>query len=234
MSTPLDHLQQRLGYVFRDPNLLRLAVTHPSFVQDHSRVTENNQRLEFLGDAVLQLVLTETLFQLYPTEREGDLSRRRSALAKGSFLAQLGLDLGLDACLRLGTSEQGTGGQSRASNLEDACEAVFGALYLDSDWPTARRVMLAIFGDLNLRLETVGDLHNPKGRLQELVQPKHGNNAVRYEVVRTEGGDHERRYFVEAYFLDKPVGQGSGSSKKLAEEAAARVALETLKSTSLG
>ena len=90
--------------------------------------------------------------------------------------------------------------------------------------------MLAIIGDLNARLGSVGDLHNPKGRLQELVQPKHGNNAVRYEVVRTEGHDHERRYLVEVYFKDKPLGQGTGNSKKLAEEAAARIALETLKS----
>ncbi len=230
MNAPLDQLQQRLGYTFRDPALLVCAVTHPSYLQDHARFTENNQRLEFLGDAVLQLVLTESLFQLYPTEREGDLSRRRSALAKGAFLAQLGRDLGLESCLRLGPSELTTGGQNRASNLEDACEAIFGAIFLDSDWLTARRVMLAIFGDLNTRLEAVGDLHNPKGRLQELVQPLHGNSAVRYEVIRTEGGDHERRYFVEVYFLDKPVGQGGGSSKKIAEEAAARVALETLKS----
>jgi ribonuclease-3 len=233
VSASLEQLQQRLGYTFRDPELLLCAVTHPSYLQDHPRVTENNQRLEFLGDAVLQLVLTEKLFQLYPNEREGDLSRRRSALAKGAFLAQLGRDLGLDRCLRLGISEVSTGGQNRASNLEDACEAIFGAIYLDSDWLTARRVMLAIFGDLNTRLEAVGDLHNPKGRLQELVQPNYGNGAVRYEVIRTEGGDHERRYFVEVYFLDKPLGQGSGSSKKLAEEAAARAALETLKSKPL-
>jgi ribonuclease-3 len=233
VSAPLDQLQQRLGYTFRDPALLVCAVTHPSYLQDHSRFTENNQRLEFLGDAVLQLVLTESLFQLYPTEREGDLSRRRSALAKGAFLAQLGRDLGLESCLRLGISELTTGGQNRASNLEDACEAIFGAIYLDSDWPTARRVMLAIFGDLNTRLEAVGDLHNPKGRLQELVQPTYGNGTLHYEVIRTEGGDHERHYFVEVYFRDRALGQGGGSSKKLAEEAAARTALETLKTKPL-
>ncbi len=229
MHPPLAQLQQRLGYTFRDPSLLLRAVTHQSFLQSNPLVTESNQRLEFLGDAVLQLVLTETLFTHYPHEREGDLSRRRAALAKGSFLAKLGRDLGLDECLRLGISEQNSGGQTRASSLGDACEALFGAIYLDSDWPTTRRVMLAVFGDLNVRLETVGDLHNPKGRLQELVQPVHGNHAVRYEVLRTEGHDHERRFFVEVYFKDRPLGQGSGNSKKLAEEAAARAALETLK-----
>jgi len=228
MNPLLNQLQQRLGYTFRDPALLLRAVTHQSYLQGHPLVTESNQRLEFLGDAVLQLVLTEKLFSDYPAEREGDLSRRRAALAKGSFLAKLGQDLGLDACLRLGVSEQNSGGQTRASNLGDACEALFGAIYLDSDWPTARRVMLAVFGDLNVRLETIGDLHNPKGRLQELVQPVHGNHAVRYEVLRTEGNDHERRFLVEVYLKDKPLGQGSGNSKKLAEEAAARVALEIL------
>ena len=233
MNPPLIELQQRLGYEFKNSDLLVCAVTHPSFVEKPPRTAEHNQRLEFLGDAVLQLVLTESLFHRYPAEREGDLSRRRSALAKGAFLAQLARDLGLDACLRLGPSEQTSGGRDRASNLEDACEALFGAIYLDSDWATARRVMLGLFGDLHARLEAVGDLHNPKGRLQELVQPVHGNGLVRYEVVRTEGGDHERRFFVEVFFRDQPLGQGSGTSKKLAEEAAARAALETLKSRPL-
>ena len=228
MSAPLALLQQRLGYTFREPALLERALTHPSFLQENPHVPANNQRLEFLGDAVLQLVLTEALFQGYPTDREGELSRRRAALAKGTFLAQLARDLGLDACLKLGSSEAATGGRERASNLADACEALFGAVFIDSDWLTTRGVMLGLIGDLDARLNVVGDLHNPKGRLQELVQPVHGNHAVRYAVIRTEGGDHERRYFVEVYLRDQPLGQGSGSSKKIAEEAAARAALATL------
>jgi ribonuclease-3 len=228
MSAPLALLQQRLGYTFREPALLERALTHPSFLQENPHVPANNQRLEFLGDAVLQLVLTEALFQRYPSDREGELSRRRAALAKGTFLAQLARDLGLDACLKVGSSEAATGGRERASNLADACEALFGAVFIDSDWLTTRGVMLGLIGDLDARLNVVGDLHNPKGRLQELVQPVHGNHAVRYAVIRTEGGDHERRYFVEVYLRDQPPGQGCGCSKKIAEEAAARAALATL------
>ncbi len=228
MSSPLASLQLRLGYTFSDPTLLQRALTHPSFLQENPHVSANNQRLEFLGDAVLQLVLTEALFQRYPNDREGELSRRRAALAKGTFLAQLARDLGLDACLNVGSSEEATGGRERASNLADACEALFGAVFIDSDWLTTRSVMLGLIGDIDARLNVVGDLHNPKGRLQELVQPVHGNHAVRYEVIRTEGGDHERRYFIEVYLRDQALGQGSGSSKKTAEEAAARAALIAL------
>ena len=228
MSSALLQLQQRLGYSFRDPALLARAVTHPSWLQDHPGEATSNQRLEFLGDAVLQLLLTEALFQLYPADREGQLSQRRASLTKGVFLAQLAREIGLDACLRLGGSEETGGGRTRASALEDALEAVFGALFLDSDLPTVRRVVLGLYGSLpdRLALETAD---NPKGRLQELVQPHHGNDALRYEVTRTEGADHARAYEVAVFLHDRQLGTGRGSSKKLAEEAAALAALETLK-----
>ena len=228
MSDALEKLQARLGYAFRDATLLERAVTHPSFLQDHANA-ESNQRLEFLGDAVLQLVLTETLFQLSPADREGQLSRNRAALANGVFLAQLARELGLDAALRLGASEESAGGRARAAAVEDAFEALVGAVYLDSDLATARRVILGLYGDLNARLAVVGDADNPKGRLQELVQPQHGNDALRYEVTRTDGADHARAYEVAVFLKDRQLGTGRGSSKKLAEEAAAREALVTLK-----
>jgi len=234
MMTPaLLALQDRLGYKFRDPALIVRALTHPSFRPDPAAAADHNQRLEFLGDAILQLVLTEALFQLYPDEREGDLSRRRATLAKGSVLAKLALELELDACLLVGVSESRTGGEQRASNLSDAFEAVFGAVYLDSDWVTVRRVLLGVYGDVRARLVGLVNQHNPKGQLQEIVQPLHGNKAVRYELLRTEGNDHERLYHVEVFFLNRALGQGSGSSKKLAEEAAARIALVSLKTKPL-
>ena len=229
MNEALEKLQARLGYAFRDPALLERAVTHTSFMPEHPG-TESNQRLEFLGDAVLQLVLTEALFQLFPTDREGPLSRRRATLANGVFLAQLARDVGLDLSLRLGASEESTGGRSRGAALGDAFEAVIGAVFLDSDFATARRVVLGLYGDLSARLDVVGDADNPKGRLQEIVQPTHGNAALRYEVAATEGADHARAYEVVVHLLDRPLGRGRGTSKKLAEEAAAREALDTLKS----
>lgn len=227
MSDFSAQLQARLGYTFRDPALLQSALTHTSFLQDNP-TAENNQRLEFLGDAVLQLVLTEALFQLFPADREGVLSRHRATLANGVFLARLAREISLDACLRLGASEESTGGRARAAASEDAFEALIGAVYLDSDLPTARRVVLGLYGSLSDRLANIEQVENPKGRLQELVQPKHGNNALRYEVVRIDGQDHAREYEVVVHLLDRPLGTGRGTSKKLAEESAARAALKNL------
>lgn len=227
MSDRHLQLQGRLGYTFRDEALLDRALTHSSFLQDNPK-SESNERLEFLGDAVLQLVLTETLFQLFPADREGVLSRHRASLAKGTSLVALARQLGLDACLRLSASEESTGGRARSSTLEDAFEAVVGAVYLDSDLATARRVVLALYGPLDGQLAVAEVEDNPKGRLQELVQPAHGNHALRYEVTGTEGEDHARVYRVEVFLNDRSLGAGSGSSKKIAEEAAARVALAAL------
>ncbi len=229
MSDRLQLVQARLGHTFSDPSLLELALTHTSYLQDHPELKESNQRLEFLGDAVLHLVLTETLYLLYPGEREGQLSKRRAALSNGRFLAQLARDLGLDAALSLGASEDAGGGRSKSSLLEDAFEAVIGALYLDSDFSTTRATLLIIYGDLPSRLAAVEDYENPKGRLQEMIQPLHGNDALRYEVVQIHGVDHAREYEVSVSLFDKLLGTGRGSSKKIAEEAAARIALGVLK-----
>ncbi len=228
-NTPLSLLQQRIGYQFRDSKLLELAITHPSYLQENTTLNESNQRLEFLGDAVLQLALTETLYLLYPEHREGALSKSRSALTKGMMLSELARAIGLDSCLRLSASEEQTGGRTRAGALEDALEALMGAVYLDSDWATARGVILDLYGPIQDRLVAVQPAENPKGQLQELVQPKHGNSAIRYVVTHVSGEDHQREYEAEVLFNEKSVGAGRGSSKKLAEEAAARAALETLK-----
>jgi ribonuclease-3 len=228
MSTETASLQTRLGYEFKNPALLELALTHPSYLPEHPGTRDSNQRLEFLGDAVLQLVLTEELFRLFPQDREGPLSRRRASLAKGISLVTLARDLGIDANLRLGTSEESTGGRTRASTLEDAFEAIVGALFLDSDLATTRRVVLALYGPLPQRLAGTEGEDNPKGRLQEMIQPVHGNHALRYEVTGIEGEDHAREFLVAVSLNGRELGRGRGPSKKSAEEAAARVALVTL------
>jgi ribonuclease-3 len=228
MSTSLDELQARIEYRFKDRSLLERAVTHPSWLQDHPEDGDNNQRLEYLGDAVLQLILSEALFRAYPEEREGVLSQRRASLTKGAFLAQLAMEVGLHESLRLGSSEESAGGRTRPSALEDAFEGVIAAVYLDSNYETTRSVVLALYGSLPRRLATEKS-DNPKGRLQELIQPVHGNDALRYEVVRTEGADHAREYEVEARLNERTLGSGRGTSKKLAEEAAAQAALEALR-----
>ena len=226
----LTALQQRIGHRFRDPALLIEALTHGSYLQDHPEDGPHHQRLEFLGDSVLQLILTDALYREFPAEREGVLSRRRAVLAKGGFLTQMALDLGLDACVRLNKSEEEAGGRQRASILEDAFEALIGALYLDSDLLTTQRLVLAWYGPLAARLEGTEEGDNPKGRLQELIQPTHGNTALAYEVTATSGPRHARVYEVDVLLQGRKIGSGSGSSKKTAEEAAARVALESLAS----
>jgi ribonuclease-3 len=229
MSSPLQRLEEAIGHEFRDRALLERAVTHPSLTQDRTDGLQSYQRLEFLGDAVLQLILTEALYDLFPSDREGLLSKRRSALANGTFLAGLAREIGLDAALRLSASEESSGGRNRDAALEDAFEALIGAVYLDSDIDRVRRVALGIYGDLGERLANVEDRENPKGRLQELVQPMHGNNALRYEVQQIEGEDHAREYIVAVLLQEREVGTGRGSSKKQAEEAAAREALGVIR-----
>jgi ribonuclease-3 len=228
MSADPAVLQVRIGYGFRDPERLNLALTHPSWVQDNPASAGNNQRLEFLGDAVLHLVLTEALFALFPEDREGDLTKRRAILGKGEFLATLAREIGLDLCLRLSASEEASGGRARDAALEDAFEALVGAINLDGGLEAARRVVLGIYGDLGERLGLMEGGANPKGRLQEIVQPLHGNQAIRYEVLATHGMDHERTYEVAVYLLERKLGVGTGSSKKLAEEEAARAALTSV------
>ena len=228
-----DALQKRFGHVFRDASLLERALTHPSYLQQHPEYAESNQRLEFLGDAVLQLVLTEELFRLFPGDREGGLTRRRAALTKGSFLARLAREIGLDARLRLGPGEEAGGGRTKVSALEDAFEAVVGAAYLDGGIEAVRRVVLGSYGSLAARLAGM-EGENPKGRLQERVQPEHGNEALGYEVLSEEGAHHARAYEVAVYLDGAEIGRGRGSSKKLAEEAAARDALEKWPSSRAG
>jgi ribonuclease-3 len=202
---------------------------HLSYLQDHPEEAESNQRLEFLGDSVLQLVLTQALYELYPGDREGLLSKRRAALSRGKFLSSLAKDIGIAECLLLGAGEEAAGGRTRASALEDALEALIGALFLDSDFPTTRRIVLGLYGPLPVILSSVEDEENPKGRLQELVQPTHGNQALRYEVVKVSGEDHAREFEIAVFLVDRKLGEGRGPSKKVAEEAAAQIALATLR-----
>jgi ribonuclease-3 len=225
----LEGLQARIGYTFRDPSLLERALTHTSWLQDHPEDQGNNQRLEFLGDSVLSLILTQALYGLYPEGTEGELTVRRAILGKGVFLSRLAREIGLAACLRLGSGEESTGGRNRDSALEDAFEALLGAVSLDGGFDCARTAALGIYGNIPTRLEELETDANPKGRLQEIVQGIHGNSALRYEVTATEGADHERTFEVAVHLLERRIGSGKGPSKKIAEEEAARAALAVVR-----
>jgi ribonuclease-3 len=228
-TTCLDALQQRIAYNFRASELLVQAVTHSSFLPEHPG--QSNQRLEFLGDAVLQVLLAEELFRQFADDREGPLTRRRALLVNGMALANLAREIELGACLRLGVGEESSGGRTRASVLGDAFEALTGALYLDSDLEQTRRVVLGIYGNLQARLTPLEVCDNPKGRLLETVQPLHGNSALCFTVLRVTGEDHAPEYEASVHLFDRLLGTGIGRSKKLAEEAAAKLALATLDTT---
>ena len=227
MNDALARLQGRLGHVFRDPALLLQALTHPGYANEHPEDGEHYQRLEFLGDAVIQFVVTAALFHLRPQEREGELSRLRVALTNGVFLGGLARELDLTAHLRLCTAERKTGGSPTAAG--DAYEAVVGALFLDGGLPAAEAFIERSYGDLEKRLTTLNlEDANPKGRLQERMQPLHGTGALRYETLQSGGADHAKEYASTVFLADRPLGTGRGTSKKLAEEAAARAALSAL------
>jgi ribonuclease-3 len=224
----LADLQARLGHTFANPGLLAEALAHPSYTNEHPEAGPSNQRLEFLGDAVLKLVQTEALYILFPSEPESTLSRRRFLLENGPTLAGLAVAIGLDAALRLGAADQNAGGRARASTLEDAFEALIGALYLDAGLEKTRTCLLAIYGPLEPRLAAALGNDNPKGRLQERVQPTHGNSALRYESTHISGADHAKEFSSKVFLLERLIGEGRGTSKKAAEEAAARAALDQL------
>lgn len=224
----LDALQECLGYRFNNPALLVRALTHPSYLQQCPDADGHNQRLEFLGDAVLGLVLAEHLWETFPQEREGTLTRHRAALARGDRLAEVARSLGLPDHLRLSDAEAANNGRGRQSILEDALEAVIGAIYLDGGHTAARVCVPLWYGDIERHLSEVAEEHNPKGRLQERLQPALGNDAIHYEVTEESGPDHRKAFTVCVRVNGEVCGTGRGASKKEAEEAAARAALEQM------
>lgn len=224
MSDPLQGFSRRIGHDFRDPKLLELALTHRSVGGS------NNERLEFLGDSIVNFVIGEALFKRFPAAREGQLSRLRAGLVKGQTLAVVAREFELGGCLRLGSGEMKSGGHRRDSILADALEGVIGAIYLDAGMDVARSRVLAWFGT---RLEAI-DLHNtqkdPKTRLQEFLQSRQ-QALPRYEVISVEGEAHSQTFSVECHVSmlgDESPTLGEGSSRRIAEQQAAELALSKL------
>lgn len=220
-------LEKEIGYRFRDRSLLVCSMTHSSLVFNRSAL-RHNQRMEFLGDAVLGMVLAEELFHLMPSKREGDLTRNRSILVSGARLSQMARALRLPDFVMMSEGEINNGGRERDSTLEDAFEALIAAIYLDSDYPTARECVMRWYGDLKPILLNLVERHNPKGTLQEKLQPLLGNGAIEYLVFNVEGPDHQREFDVEVRIEGRVWGVGRGNSKKEAEEMAAQQALQKL------
>ena len=218
-------LEERIGYTFRDPLLLSEALTHPSVGHEAQREHLDNQRLEFLGDAVLQLVITERLYRHFDEEAEGRLTKLRSRLVSRETLKTYAAALDLGSYLVMGRGEEASGGRERASTLGDAFESLIGAIYLDSGLEAARSFILEqAKADLEQIAEEPIDI-NPKGELQELLQSI-SPRSPSYEVISQSGPEHEKTFVVEARWGGVVLGKGSGRNKKQAETAAAEEALQ--------
>lgn len=224
----LAELQTRLNYRFHDEALLRLALTHPSVAHERGPGTPHNQRLEFLGDAVLQLALTARLYEQFPHLEEGPLTKARAHLVNRRTLAEKGRHLHLGEHLYLSRGEELSGGRERPSALADAYEAVLGAIYLDGGFEAARAFVGAQFREQFAAMGRAPNLDNPKGELQELLQATSAEPPY-YQLKSVSGPDHDRVFECSVCHQGVELGRGVGKSKKEAESRAAQQALEHLR-----
>jgi len=220
----MNPLECHIGYKFRNSLLLAEALTHPSLSFERKTFHFDNQRLEFLGDAVLQLVVTHHLYRLFPSFSEGQLTKLRSRIVSREGLKKHAITLKLGNYLMLGRGEEANCGRERASTLADAFEALVGAIYLDSDLETARRFILHVAGDELGALARQPSEHNPKGELQETIQSL-STDGPTYEVISETGPDHQKEFICRVLWENRELGRGSGQSKKQAEIHAAAEAL---------
>jgi ribonuclease-3 len=227
-SVSLDRLEQTLGYRFRDASLLHRALTHPSYVNEHPEEDiRDNQRLEFLGDAVIDFVAAAWVYRSYTDFDEGRMTRLRAVLVRTETLAHFAREVGIGEALRLGHGEEEAGGGERDANLCDAFEAVVGAVYLDAGMRAARAAVEPFFGPVaETTLAEAAD-QDAKSRLQEWSQAEF-RVTPRYRIVAARGPDHARTFVAEVLLDDRAVGQGTGFSKQAAEQAAAEAACESL------
>jgi ribonuclease-3 len=235
-DAPLHTVQKRLAYTFQDLSLLKLALTHPSYAHEHPSLggeEHHNQRLEFLGDAVLDFLVAGWLYNTYPDFPEGPLTRLRATLVRTTTLAGLARDLGLGRALQLGRGEEESGGRQRPANLCDALEATVGALYLDGGldviWMRLEPWFTRKAEDI-LQAEAYVDA---KSRFQEWAQAELGKTPV-YQIVGEKGPDHAKTFTAQVLVGANVAGQGVGASKRAAEQAAARAALLTYMDGRLG
>lgn len=221
-----ETLEAKIGYQFQDKSLLRQALTHSSFANErHMKAHSDNERLEFLGDAVLEVVSSEFLYLNYPDLPEGRLTPLRASLVCEPTLAIAAREIGLGACLRLARGEDQSGGRDRDSILSDALEAVIGAIFLDGGIEPARALIIRyILTDI----EHKKLYHDSKTRLQEMVQAME-EASLDYVLVREEGPDHAKRFVTEARLDGRTIGRGEGGSKKASEQEAAYQGLLYLK-----
>lgn len=225
----LNELEEIIGYSFKNKALLELAMTHSSYSNDNKLgKLNNNERLEFLGDAVLELSSSEFLFDEYESKPEGELTRLRASIVCEPTLAQAARDFKLNEYLRLGNGEENTGGRFRDSIISDALEALIGAIYLDGGFANAKEFVLKfVLNDI----ENKHLFYDSKTILQEMVQKQY-KERVEYVLVGESGPDHNKEFSVEAVFKNVVLGRGVGGTKKRAEQQAAYEAILAIKKES--
>lgn len=229
-SLSFSKVQEQLNYQFKRPELLRLALTHPSYAHEHPEEGGeecHNQRLEFLGDAVLDFMVAAWLYREYPHYSEGPLTRLRATLVCTETLASLARDLGLGEALRLGRGEAESGGQDRPANLCDALEAAVGAFYLDADLATVWSRLEAWFAREAATILQAESYVDAKSRFQEWAQASLGITPA-YRIVDEVGPDHAKTFTAQVLLDERVVGEGEGQSKRVAEQSAARAALRSM------
>jgi ribonuclease-3 len=222
----MQPLESRIHYKFRNSLLLAEALTHPSLAYESLKPHFDNQRMEFLGDAVLQLVVTEELFRMFPDFPEGRLTKLRSRVVSRRALARFAMAIHLGDYVMLGKGEEATGGRRRVSTLADAFESLIGAVYLDSGPEQARDLIIRLFQSEISSMVTSPEEQNPKGELQECLQALHPE-APGYRIISESGPDHRRVFQAEVSWREIVLATGKGKSKK---EAEARAAAEALRS----
>ena len=228
----LDSFEEALGVSFGDRDLLRTALVHSSVLnEDSGESSDSNERLEFLGDGLIGLVVAQELYQRYPDRAEGELTSMRSALVRGETLARVGSTLDLGRFLVMGKGEERNGGRDRASTLAAAFEALVGALFLDQGYEPARSFVLGALAQEISRVDHAAVPTSPKSLLQELLQGQ-GLDPPAYRITDITGDDHARTFTAEAVSEGKVVGRGTGTRKALAEQEAAAHALRSLGSQS--
>ena len=227
----LERLQERLGYTFGDRSILLQSLTHTSygheFLQDKAIALRDNERLEFLGDAILDVVVSDILLEAFPNANEGQLSKMRAAVVNEKTLAQIARSIGLQECIRLGKGELHTGGQNKPSILSCAFEALIAAIYLDGGFNAVFPIVRHLFAPLFIEERDLLAFYDHKTQLQEIVQARWKVTPT-YHLLQTTGPDHAKVFEVEVRMNGKSLAVASGSSKKEAEQNAARAAIETV------
>jgi ribonuclease-3 len=225
MDNSLSLIEERLKYSFTDRELLMEALTHSSYSNENGQDIKNNERLEFLGDAVLEIMVSNYLFNKYKSMPEGKLTRLRSKVVCEEILYDIAVNLEIGKFLLLGKGEETTGGRERKSILADSIEAIIAAIFLDSNMDNVKGLFLPRFKKY-VNLAVTGKLNMDfKTKLQEIIQKDDPSKKIRYKVYKEEGPDHDKTFYIRVYLDKQTIGRGQGKSKKNAEQEAAMSAL---------